>query len=277
MASAAQGSLADALNQAFAIETPFYSVVAEHDGRGRATLALPAAGPDSRVAVVIDNEYLALLDLQPTDGMLRINTLIAPKTLPDAPAPGIARDGTIHYVVLRPKPGSAASPAETHNLLGLNLAPRRAYAADVYRECLEWTTNTRCRTNGRVYVMWRLTVPLPTADADAIISQVDVLWCRRSARRQQVTLIIPGGSPCALVQTGGRAPFSLLQIVLQSRCVSTDQEGLCVTACNLHSLRRTAEPTRGEVLHPLREITGYTSTRCPCINRSFFRRSWLHS
>ncbi|ABU59659.1 FHA domain containing protein [Roseiflexus castenholzii DSM 13941] len=175
MASAAQGSLADALNQAFAIETPFYSVVAEHDGRGRATLALPAAGPDSRVAVVIDNEYLALLDLQPTDGMLRIDTLIAPKTLPDAPAPGIARDGTIHYVVLRPKPGSAASPAETHNLLGLNLAPRRAYAADVYRECLEWTTNTRCRTNGRVHVMWRLTVPLQTADADAIISQVDVL------------------------------------------------------------------------------------------------------
>lgn len=175
IASAAQGSLVDALNQAFAIETPFYSVVAEHDGRGRATLALPAAGPDSRVAVVIDNEYLAILDIQPTDGVLRIDASIAPKTLPDAPAPGIARDGSIHYVVLRPKPGSAASPDETHNLPGLNLAPRRAYAADIHRECLTWTTNTRCRTNGRVYVMWRLPVPLKTTDADTIITQVDTL------------------------------------------------------------------------------------------------------
>lgn len=170
IASAAQGSLVDALNQAFAIETPFYSVVAEHDGRGRTTLALPAAGPDSRVAVVIDNEYLAILDVQPIDGVLRIDTFIAPKTLPDAPAPGIARDGSIHYVVLRPKPGSAASPAETHNLLGLNLAPRRAYAADVYREC-----GTLCRTNGRIYLMWGLHVSLKSTDIDVLIAQVDTL------------------------------------------------------------------------------------------------------
>lgn len=175
IASAAQGSLADALNQAFTIETPFYSVVAEHDGRGRATLALPAAGPDSRAAVVIDNEYLALLDIQPTGGVLRIDAFIAPKTLPDSPAPGITRDGSIRYVVLRPKPGSATFPADMGDMLGLNLAPRRAYAADAHRECLEWTTNTRCRTNGRVAVMWRLTAPLKAADADVIITQVDTL------------------------------------------------------------------------------------------------------
>lgn len=170
IASAAQGSLADALNQAFAIETPFYSVVAEHDGRGRATLALPAAGPDSRAAVVIDNQYLAILDVRPADGVLRIDAFIAPKTLPDAPAPGIARNGSIHYVVVRPKPGSAASPAGTSGVLGLNLAPRRAYAADVYREC-----GTLCRTDGRIYLMWGLHVPLKSTDVGAIITQVDTL------------------------------------------------------------------------------------------------------
>ena len=70
IASSAQGTLADALSQDFTIETPFYAIVADNDGRGRASLTLPAAGPDSRVAVVIDTTYLAILDTQPVNGVL---------------------------------------------------------------------------------------------------------------------------------------------------------------------------------------------------------------
>ncbi len=49
------------------------------------------------------------------------------------------------------------------------------------------------------------------------------------------------------------------------------QEGDCVTACNLYSLRCTVEPSRCEVLHALRKSTGYPH---PCINCWFFRHSW---
>ena len=124
IASSAQGTLADALSRDFTIETPFYAIVADNDGRGRASLTLPAASPDSRVAVVIDTTYLAILDTQPVNGVLYVEAAVTPKTLPDTPAPGIARDGSIHYVVLRAKSGNAALPADTGSTLGLNLAPR---------------------------------------------------------------------------------------------------------------------------------------------------------
>ncbi len=178
IASSAQGTLADALSQDFTIETPFYAIVADNDGRGRASLTLPAAGPDSRVAVVIDTTYLAILDTQPVNGVLHVEAAVTPKMLPDTPAPGIARDGSIHYVVLRAKSGSAASPADTGNVLGLNLAPRRAYAAEAsqtntYMSCLALFTRSshRCRTDGRIYVMWLGEALLEPTQVDAIIAQ----------------------------------------------------------------------------------------------------------
>jgi len=178
IASSAQGTLADALSRDFTIETPFYAIVADNDGRGRASLTLPAATPDSRVAVVIDTTYLAILDTQPVNGVLHVEAAVTPKTLPDTPVPGTTRDGSIHYVVLRAKSGSAASPAGTGNILGLNLAPRRAYAAEAYQtntymSCLALFTRSsqRCRTDGRIYVMWLGEALLETTHVDAIIAQ----------------------------------------------------------------------------------------------------------
>jgi hypothetical protein len=178
IASSAQGTLADALSRDFTIETPFYAIVADNDGRGRASLTLPAATPDSRVAVVIDTTYLAILDTQPVNGVLHVEAAVTPKTLPDTPVPGTTRDGSIHYVVLRAKSGSAASPAGTGSALGLNLAPRRAYAAEAsqtntYMSCLALFTRSsqRCRTDGRVYVMWLGEALLETTHVDAIIAQ----------------------------------------------------------------------------------------------------------
>jgi hypothetical protein len=178
IASSAQGTLADALSRDFTIETPFYAIVADNDGRGRASLTLPAATPDSRVAVVIDTTYLAILDTQPVNGVLHVEAAVTPKTLPDTPVPGTTRDGSIHYVVLRAKSGSAASPAGTGSALGLNLAPRRAYAAEAsqtntYMSCLALFTRSshRCRTDGRIYVMWLGEALLEPTQVDAIIAQ----------------------------------------------------------------------------------------------------------
>lgn len=173
-AGTAQGTLADELGRLFSIETPFYQVVAGQDGRGRAELSFPAAGPESRVAVVIDDEYVALLETPPTDGVIRVQAFVGPKTLPDPPPFGVAREGSLRYVVLGSKTGNAALPG-SFNPFAVLLGGETAYAADGYRDCMGYTTLTSCRTNGKVYVMWRLAVPLKPADAEAIIASVETL------------------------------------------------------------------------------------------------------
>jgi len=171
VAGDANGPLAEELARYFTIETPFYSVIAEQDGRGRAEMTFPAASPDSRIGVVVDGEYIALLDTPPVDGKLRVSAFVAPRQLPDPPPFGVARAGSLHYVVLGAKRGSAMIPGGT-DPFGSLFSASTAHAADTYRECMQYTTTTRCRTNGTVYVMWRLAVPLKAADADAIIAQV---------------------------------------------------------------------------------------------------------
>lgn len=171
VAGDANGPLAEELARYFTIETPFYSVVAGQDGRGRAEMTFPAAGPDSRIGVVVDGEYIALLDTPPVDGKLRVNAFVAPRTLPDPPPFGVARAGSLHYVVLGSKRGNAMLPGGA-TPFGSLFSAGTVHAADAYRECMQYTTTTRCRTDGTVYVMWRLAVPLKTADADAIIAQV---------------------------------------------------------------------------------------------------------
>lgn len=207
-ANGAQGTLVDALSQDFTIETPFYAITADNDGRGRASLTLPAAGPDSRVAVVIDNTYLAILDEQPINGVLHIEASVAPET---SPAFGAARDGSINYVVLRPKSGSAASPSDTGNVLGLNLAPRRAYAAetfqsDSYQACVALFTRSshRCRTNGRVYVMWLGEALLEPTNADAVLDQTIAIM--KAYADQGLTAAASNASIWIVVDPSASAP-----------------------------------------------------------------------
>lgn len=171
VAGQAHGALAEELQRLYTLETPFYAVMAEQDGRGAATLSFPAASPESRVALLLDNEYLALLDTPPQNGVLQVRAFVGPRTLPDPPPLGVARDGSLRYVVLGPKQSGMAEP----DLLTALIPAETAYAADSTQECLQYATLSRCRTDGTVYVMWRMATPLKTADADAIITTMQTL------------------------------------------------------------------------------------------------------
>lgn len=164
--SAAEGALAAALQEQAVIETPLYEVTAPNDSRGRVTLSLPAASPESRIVALVDDTYLAVLDQEPHDGKLELAVRVSPTDVPDLTS-GNGRGGTIRYFVARPK--SAASDGS----LWQALAPPPAFAADEYRFCLQWTTSTLCRTNGKIYVMWPMTAQFKLDQADEVIRQID--------------------------------------------------------------------------------------------------------
>ena len=69
-----------ALEQTYTIETPFVSLAATgfNDGQGRATLQLTAASANSRLALVIDNTYISLLDIVPSAGHLETAVRLGP-------------------------------------------------------------------------------------------------------------------------------------------------------------------------------------------------------
>lgn len=164
--SAAEGALAVALQEQAVIETPLYEVTAPNDSRSRVTLSLPAASPESRIVALVDDTYLAVLDQEPRDGKLELAVRVAPTDVPDLTA-GNGRGGTIRYFVARPK--SAASDGN----LWQALAPPPAFAAADYHLCLQWTTNTLCRTDGQIYVMWPMTAQFKLDQADEVIRQID--------------------------------------------------------------------------------------------------------
>ncbi len=166
--SAAEGTLAVALQEQAVIETPLYAVTAPNDSRGRVTLSLPAASPESRIVVLVDDTYLAVLDQEPRDGKLELAVRVAPTGVPDLTS-GNGRGGTIRYFVARPQ--SAASDGKLWQVL----APPPAFAADDYHLCLQWTSNTLCRTNGQIYVMWPMTATFKLDQADEVIRQIDAI------------------------------------------------------------------------------------------------------
>ena len=100
-----------ALEQLYTIETPFVSLAATgvNDGQGRAMLRLPAAGPDSRLAAVIDNTYIALLEVPPQDGYLETAVRLGPMETGDVEQVGsLVPGGSLQYSVLTPRSSAAA-------------------------------------------------------------------------------------------------------------------------------------------------------------------------
>jgi hypothetical protein len=123
--TAALGSTMQAdLEQAFTIETPAYSVAAAGvDGAGRAQLSLPAPSPDSRLAVLVEDQYLALLPITPQDGVLNVQPFIgAPQASQGYPTLAQATQPN-RYFVITPKAGAYQAPARRARLAGLAQQP----------------------------------------------------------------------------------------------------------------------------------------------------------
>jgi hypothetical protein len=117
-----RGELFDALEETYVFETGFYAATARggDDGVGRATLRLPAAGPDSRVMAVIDGQHALMLDVEPADGVLTLNPRLGPSDPGgEQVVDGLGRGGSLRYAVVHPRqtarqgkggPGHSAAP-----------------------------------------------------------------------------------------------------------------------------------------------------------------------
>jgi hypothetical protein len=95
-----------ALEQAYTIDAPFVSLAATgaNDSQGRAVLRLPAASPDSRLVAIIDNTYLAVLDVTPQDGFLETAVRLGPSNSDTIEQVGsLTPGGSLQVTVLTPR------------------------------------------------------------------------------------------------------------------------------------------------------------------------------
>lgn len=178
--STGSGALATELEKLFTIETSFYSVAVqgEQDGQGRAELTFPAPDPRSRVALIIDQQYVALIDAPPEKGVLRARALLgAAVPTSDYLVGTLAAKGDVTYVVLTPRAGSA------QHINWLRPAVAHAEQSSV-RDCLRVADNPYsttavaipgCRKNpsSTVNVHWPTSSGFTAAQADQLIAVVE--------------------------------------------------------------------------------------------------------
>ncbi len=211
-----QGSLAEALNQIFSVETGYYAVTAAQDGRGHADLTFPARTQDSRVAVVIDDTYVTVLDVPPKDGKLHVKGFIGPQQIPDPPPFGVARGGSRHYMVIGPAAGGI-SPGS--NMLARLLAPPVASAEGPYRSCFGYPAprpggystvpiTEYCRTNapGTIHVTWSSAIAFPEESADNVVRALEGLMQSYNAKKFSAANLQPSAPMIVVIDATINAP-----------------------------------------------------------------------
>lgn len=102
----ARGDLEKALSESYAIDTSFYEVTlqGDQDGSGTAELALPASNPDSKLMMVVDNQYAVVLNVSPENGKLVTNAHLGPTEVSDTGSSDMAsKPGSVYYAVVTPK------------------------------------------------------------------------------------------------------------------------------------------------------------------------------
>jgi hypothetical protein len=147
------------LEKAYTVESLAYSVSAvDQDGMGQVKLSLPAPSADSRLAVLIDEKYAGVLDIEPQNGLLQVDLFLgAPLQASSAPTETLFIASN-RYFVVTPKTG-ASLPS-----LGNNLWVSFPAQADSSggKSCItEFWLQSHCWRNqeGTVYVFWEDNVP----------------------------------------------------------------------------------------------------------------------
>lgn len=167
--------LIQALNDGYTLETPFYevSLQGQNDGAGPASLSLPAPSPDSRLLVVVDQQYAFLLNVLPQNGKLTTSVHLGPADLSGIKPTGtLTASGSIYYATVTPKQ-SAAVPS---SLLASNTLPQAETSKDCSPVSLRAATIfQRCRSNaeGTVMVIFPFRLDLTYFDADAVVQAVE--------------------------------------------------------------------------------------------------------
>jgi pSer/pThr/pTyr-binding forkhead associated (FHA) protein len=176
------------LEEQYEITSLAYNVFAsgEQDGIGSPTLTFPVSSPDARLAVVIDNTYVAMLAVEPQDGFLTVEPFLGAQNPAASWNPETVESHANQYLVLEPK-SSAVNPKSwaatgkgagagllqlftgLRNSLGLLRENDRLY------ECGDWW-HTYCKRNasGSVFLMYDKYTMLayPLLDTIATIEKI---------------------------------------------------------------------------------------------------------
>ncbi|MFH1907842.1 MAG: FHA domain-containing protein [Chloroflexota bacterium] len=174
-ASLSQGMQRE-IEKAYQVESLVYAARLQdgQDGIGRVELALPAPSPDSRLAVLIDNSYLGILETPAQDGFFRINpSLSLAAGVQTYPSPASdAEQAPNRYLVLTPKAGSSQAPQG-----GGKLASLSAQTDPDGKPCVTefWGTSSCWRNpEGSVYVFWKNDPPANLKD-QGILRIIDTI------------------------------------------------------------------------------------------------------
>ena len=101
-----KGSLEKALSESYQIDTSFYEVSLQgnQDGSGTAELSLPASDPNSKLMMIVDNQYAVVLNISPENGKLVTSPHLGPSETSDTGTSDMAsKPGSIYYAVVTPK------------------------------------------------------------------------------------------------------------------------------------------------------------------------------
>ena len=157
-----------AIDKGYTVDSLAYSVRLQdgQDGIGKTELALPAASPESRLAVLVDDRYLGVFDTPAVDGMFHVtpDASLAPavQTFPDAGQ--AAQTAANRYLVLTPKTSSSEG-LEGHRKMASLLMQTDADGKSCVAEF--WTAN-HCWRNpeSSVYIFWQSDVPANMKDSE---------------------------------------------------------------------------------------------------------------
>ena len=159
-------AMQEELEQSYTIDSAAYSLVAAaQDGAGRATLSIPAPSEASRLAVLVDDQYLALLPGAPENGMLTADLFLgAPGAAEGYPTLAQATQPN-RYFVVTPKASSAVPSGGSVYMASMVQEP------DIV-SCIPriWHGN-RCWTNaaGSVVVLfWNTEMPSSISSSDPL-------------------------------------------------------------------------------------------------------------
>ena len=173
-----QGGLFDALQETYVFETGFYAATAQgsDDGVGRATLRLPAAGPDSRIVTAIDGQDLVMLDVKPEGGVLTLNPRLgASEGGGEEMVATLARGGTIRHAVVHPRQNARQEKGGPGQAALVMQGDPRNCAVDAAGLKSGSALINGCRKNevGSVFVSYPAMEGIPKATIDRVVDAVE--------------------------------------------------------------------------------------------------------
>jgi hypothetical protein len=173
-----QGQLSQVLENSYTLDTPFYAITTQgqNDAIGRSTLIFPAANPQSRIVEVIDQEYIALLNVHPENDKLTIRAPMSPAEPKDLTKDGkIGPGGSVYYAVITPKSGGTSDVPSGVKMVNW-VQPQTTSGVDCTpAQIRRYSLSKLCRTNaaGTVIVLYPSDLGLTANEGDLVVQEVE--------------------------------------------------------------------------------------------------------